>query len=123
MSTKKDLGNPLGDYRDPSKQKRKNARIRINNLIANFKISGVPKEYECQILDIGTGGLGLSTTTLLYPGDKIQLNFFLDGVEFHINATVSRVSGKIVGVVFDEISSNEVAKIQNYIHSRLFKEK
>jgi len=113
----------IGEFRDPSKQKRKNARIRVPNLPAMFSLEGINKEYECIINDIGTGGLGISTKTLLYPGDKIKIHFWLEGIEFNIPATVSRVSGKNVGLVFEDLPVEIVAKIQNYIHSKLFKEK
>ncbi|GIX41958.1 MAG: hypothetical protein KatS3mg129_1691 [Leptospiraceae bacterium] len=76
MDSRKQYNERIGEFRDPSKQKRKNARIRVPNIPATFILEGLNKEYECQILDIGTGGLGISTKTLLYPGDKIRIRFF-----------------------------------------------
>ncbi len=109
-----------GEFRESSKQKRKNARIRVN-LNGTFVILGMDKENECNIVDIGTGGMGILTKTLLYPGDKVKIHFWLDDKEFYLQGTVSRVSGKNVGLIFEDISTDDIAKIQNYIHSRLFK--
>jgi hypothetical protein len=120
MDSKK-AHSPMGEYRDPSKQKRKNARIRVNNITATFKIEGTNQDYECQILDLGTGGLGIATKTLLYPGDKIKIHFWLEGNEFNLLATVSRTSGKNVGLIFEDPPLDAISKIQNYIHSKLFK--
>jgi len=72
-------------------------------------------------LDLGTGGVGIATKTLLYPGDKIKIHFWLEGNEFNLLATVSRTSGKNVGLIFEDPPLDAISKIQNYIHSKLFK--
>lgn len=116
-------GPKFGDFQKPSKQQRKNARIRINNLIGSFTLNNQSRENECRILDIGTGGLGIETKTLLYPGDKIIIRFWLEENNFELPCVVSRVSGKNAGVVFENISEEIIAKIQNYIHKNFFHSK
>ncbi|MFN3603785.1 MAG: PilZ domain-containing protein [Leptonema sp. (in: bacteria)] len=113
----------LGEFRDTKKQQRKNARIRLTNLLGTFFLVSEKKEYECQILDLGTGGLGLSTKTLLYPGDKIIVKFWLEDQMFELPSIVSRVSGKNVGVIFENIQNKEIEKIQSFIHKNFFHKK
>ncbi len=117
------INKELGVFREASKQKRKNARIKLLNVTGSFLIhtQGNSQSHECVILDIGTGGIGISTKTFLYPGDKIQIQFWLENQFFDIPAIVSRVSGKNVGLVFDNPEIQYITKIQDYIHSKLFK--
>ncbi len=116
-------GSKFENFQKPSKQQRKNARIRITNLIGNFVFHNQNKENECTILDIGTGGLGIETKTLLYPGDKIIVKFWLEDTIFELPCIVSRVSGKNAGVIYDNVSEEIIVKIQNFIHKNIFHKK
>lgn len=109
-----------GEFINPSKQRRQNARIRLTNLTGTFILQNQNKEYECQILDIGTGGLGISTKTLLYPGDKIIVKFWLEDKIFELPSVVSRVSGKNVGLIYDNVSAEMINQIQTFIHKNIF---
>ncbi|MCS7205798.1 MAG: PilZ domain-containing protein [Leptospiraceae bacterium] len=113
----------MSNYRDPSKQKRRHARIAVSNLQGTFLVEGSGQEHDCSILDIGTGGMGISSKTLLYPGERIKMRFWLENQEFEIPGIVSRVSGKNVGIIYDNPPQDVIMKIQNFIHSKLFKGK
>lgn len=121
MEQKKSLSS--GELRSPSKQQRKNARIRVTNITGTFILQNQNKEYECQILDIGTGGLGISSKTLLYPGDKIIVKFWLEDKNFELPSVVSRVSGKNIGLIFDNVPTEMINQIQNFIHKNIFHKK
>lgn len=111
-----------GNIRDPNRQRRKHARIRVNNLKATFQIQGSNKEYDCVILDLGTGGIGIESKTLLYPGDRVIIKFWLQNRYYEIPSMVSRVSGKVAGLVFENPESEAIGNIQSYIHEQIFRE-
>lgn len=105
--------------RDPSKQKRRNARIGVN-LEAHFKFESDPTVHEANVLDLGTGGIALSARTPLYPGDRIQLNFALGEQFVEAMCIVSRSSGKTFGMVFEDPEDPIVGFVQDFIQKKLF---
>ena len=105
--------------RDSDKQKRRQARTNLN-LEGTFTMPGDGVPGPCTLLDIGTGGLSFLTRSSLYLGDALSLRFKLSGHELVASGTVSRVSGKTVGVQFTGLGAAELELIQSFIHDTFF---
>jgi ribosomal protein L35AE/L33A len=112
---------PSFDHRDLSKQKRKSARIRVN-LPATYQLGKVPAQFECVIIDIGTGGIAIQAKTLFYKGDELTLRFKIDSNAMVIQGKVLRTTGKNIIVVYDNIPERERNIIQKQIDSFFYKE-
>lgn len=66
------------EYRDPSLQKRKDARIKIV-LDAEISIKGKQEKHPVTILDIGTGGVALDSRITMFEGDYVHLHARING--------------------------------------------
>ncbi|MBI3395595.1 MAG: PilZ domain-containing protein [Spirochaetia bacterium] len=115
----KSLFNESMKVRDPSQQKRKRARTVLDKE-AEFKMKGGQESVACTLTDVGTGGLSFVTKAGLYQGDLITISFQLVKRKIHIPCKVVRVSGKAVGAEYDGVSEEDLADIQEYIHSAFF---
>lgn len=98
-------------------QRRKNGRIRIN-LEAYFVFN--EKKYDTTVLDIGTGGAALLASIPFYKGETIQLYFNLGSELMCIEGKVTRISGKIFVVKFEDISETDASKIQLFINLKVY---
>lgn len=73
-------------------------------------------EYElkgilcpCQIIDISSQGIKMRVKGILMAGDNIKISFD----KHTITAKVVRVDGNIVGVMFEQLSNEELDYIMN----------
>lgn len=105
--------------RDPSKQKRRNARIAVR-IDAEFRMAGESATHPADLIDLGTGGIGLVARMPLYPGDRLVLSFPLEERYIEVSVVVSRASGKNFGVVFENPEDPAIEFIQNYIQRKFF---
>lgn len=119
MQEKRSIFNETYSFRDPAKQKRKNARVNLN-IEAEFSLSARKDRYPCLILDIGTGGVALDTRSTVFEGDKISIFAKLYGKEVELNATVIKVSGKTANCQFGSLSEETMDLIQEVIHKKFF---
>ncbi|PJZ69793.1 pilus assembly protein PilZ [Leptospira perolatii] len=107
------------EYRDPSQQKRKNARVKLT-IDGDFCIKGKPQRFPIHIIDIGTGGAGLETRSSVFEGDRIQLFALVNDKNMELEAEVIRVSGKKVNCIFINLSDEDRSAIQDLIHKKFF---
>ncbi|WP_032930224.1 PilZ domain-containing protein [Leptospira santarosai] len=107
------------EYRNPSLQKRKNARIKIA-LGAEISIQGKQEKYPVTILDIGTGGVALDSRTTMFEGDRIHLHTKINGKDLILETKIIRSSGKKVNGIFVGIADEHKIEIQEFIHKKFF---
>ncbi|EMM72267.1 PilZ domain-containing protein [Leptospira weilii] len=107
------------EYRDPSLQKRKNARIKIA-LGAEISIKGRQEKHPVTILDIGTGGVALDSRTTMFEGDHVHLHTKINGKDLILETKIIRSSGKKVNGVFVGIEDKHRVEIQEFIHKKFF---
>ncbi|MFB5649113.1 PilZ domain-containing protein [Leptospira wolffii] len=107
------------EYRDPSQQKRKNARVKIT-IDGEFAVKGKAQRFPVFIVDIGTGGAGLETRTSVFEGDRIHLFGTINGKNMDLESEVIRVSGKKANVIFLNLSDEDKDLIQDLIHKKFF---
>ncbi|EQA62051.1 PilZ domain-containing protein [Leptospira alexanderi] len=107
------------EYRNPSLQKRKNARIKIA-LGAEISIKGKQEKHPVTILDIGTGGVALDSRTTMFEGDHVHLHTRINGKDLILETKIIRSSGKKVNGVFVGIEDKHRIEIQEFIHKKFF---
>lgn len=105
--------------RDPAKQKRKNARVSVA-LLGEFRIGKHDSVHEASVIDVGTGGIGLTARTPLFPGDRILLAFPLNETRVEAKLVVSRSSGNAFGAVYENPEDPAIPAVQDYIQKRTF---
>lgn len=98
-------------------QRRKHGRIRIN-LEAYFVFND--KKYDTTVLDIGTGGAAMLASIPFYKGEAIQLYLNLGGTQMSLEGKVTRTTGKIFVVKFEEISESDASQIQLFINLKVY---
>lgn len=107
-----------GKFLSPEKQKRESARIKVL-LKGQYKFVGYQDWMECNIYDVGIGGVRIEGKTSFYIGDELDLNFAIDNFPIKGVLTVTNISGKKAGGRFIEITSEGRATIQNFLHKTL----
>ena len=105
--------------RDADQQKRRQARTNLN-LEGTFTMAAGGEPVPCTLLDLGTGGLSFLTRSTLYLGDQVSVRCKVAGRELDVSGTVSRVSGKTVGMQFSGLASAQMEQIQAFIHVAFF---
>lgn len=105
--------------RDSAQQKRKKARMTVN-LAGEYRLESQSEYYPCQLSDLGAGGLSLLSKGTVYSGDQLRIRFRMDQRTVEIRGVVVRVNGKAVGVQYVDVSEEEIASIQDYIHQTFF---
>lgn len=104
------------------KQKRKRARVRLNQP-GVYYLNGKTTPLDCTLIDIGLGGLTIQCGTLLYLNEVVTVDFHLGNSELRIKGFVGRVSGKNVVIRYDELPARETEIIQEYIHNAYYLDK
>ena len=106
---------------DPTKQKRKNARMNIN-LTAQLKLEAKGDFHNCEIDDVGTGGIRFHGGMYVLEGDKVVLRFELEeNKPLEAHGPILRTQGKYAVVQIPETGAEKlVTEIQEYIHKNLF---
>ena len=107
------------NVRDKAQQKRKKARA-TTNINGEFQLDGKGDPIPCLLTDLGTGGLSMQSKTTLYEGDKVLVRFRLGASMLQLNAVVTRLSGKNVGVQFANLGEDQMEALQAYIHTAYF---
>lgn len=107
------------NLRDPSKQKRKNARVPVA-VSGEFRIGKHDSVLEASVVDVGTGGIGLTARTPLFPGDRILLAFPLNDARVEARLVVSRASGNAFGAVFESPEDPAIPAVQEFIQKKAF---
>lgn len=98
------------EYRDPSLQKRKNARIKVT-LGAEISIKGKQEKHPVTILD---------SRTTMFEGDSIHLHMRINGKNLILETKIIRSSGKKVNGIFVGITDKHRIEIQEFIHGKFF---
>ncbi|TGK17889.1 PilZ domain-containing protein [Leptospira fluminis] len=107
------------EYRDPSQQKRKNARVKIT-IEGEFCVKGKTQKFPVHVVDIGTGGAGMETRTSVFEGDRIVLFAAINGKNMELESEVIRVSGKKANIIFVNLPDEDKDLIQDLIHKKFF---
>ncbi|URA09820.1 PilZ domain-containing protein [Thermospira aquatica] len=79
-------------------------------------------EGEGTIVDISTGGLAMEVKQIFVPGDLLRIRFRLEGVsstEIDTWGIVRSVNGTLLGIKFEEVSNENLEKIDKYVTSLL----
>ncbi len=119
MAADKSLFNDSLKMRDSAQQKRKKARLNVN-IPGEYRLEGQSEYYPCQLSDLGAGGLSLLSKGTLYSGDQLHIRFRMDQRSIEIRGVAVRVSGKSVGIQYQDVSEEEISAIQDFIHSSFF---
>lgn len=122
MAEAKQLFNQSFVVFDTKKQKRKKSRVRLSTPATFILNSKKQSPYNCNLIDLGTGGLTIQSPTTLYNGDKVQVQFKLNQDMLNITGIVARGSGKDFVIRYEELPEKEHNTIQEYIHKVFFKE-
>jgi hypothetical protein len=90
-------------------------RIQVN-IKANYTLKGF--QGEGHIVDVSTGGLGIEVKQIFVIGDLVRIVFRLpnapnDEVDFW--GVVRSVSGNVVGVRYEEISKENMERVDRYV--------
>lgn len=94
-------------------------RIRVN-IKCLYSYKGC--EGEGTIVDISTGGLAMEVKQIFVPGDLLRIRFRLEEVsviEVDTWGIVRSVNGTLLGVKFEEVSNENLEKIDHYVTSLL----
>lgn len=102
------------------KQKRKQARVKIDVPCEIKIISSKNPPVMGHLSDLGTGGLSLQSTAIFYNGDQVKISFELNKVKTEILGSVLRTSGKTTTVVYGQLEPHIHALVQDYIHKHYF---
>lgn len=73
---------------------------------------------ECNIIDISSGGVGISARQTFVPGDLIHVIFRIPSgkkEEIDFWGIVKNVKNNIIGLKYEEISHEDVERIDNYM--------
>lgn len=122
MAQAKQLFNNSFTVFDQKKQKRKKARVRLSTPGAYSLMNQKGKLSNCHLVDLGTGGLTIQAASPLYVGDRLTVEFQLDGKVLRITGTVARATGKDYVIRYEELPPFETGVIQEYIHKVFFKD-
>jgi len=90
------------------------------NIKAIYSYKGC--DGEGTIVDISTGGLAMEVKQIFVPGDLLRIRFRLEGVsaqEVDIWGIVRSVNGTLLGIKFEEVSNENLEKIDQYVTSLL----
>ncbi|HMV45787.1 MAG TPA: PilZ domain-containing protein [Leptospiraceae bacterium] len=122
MAEAKQLFNKSFSVFDPKKQKRKKARVRLSTPGNYYLHSQKNRSMSCHLIDLGTGGLTIQAPSPLYIGDRLTVEFILDGKTLRISGTVARATGKDYVIRYEELPPFETGIIQEYIHKVFFRD-
>jgi hypothetical protein len=73
---------------------------------------------DCNIVDISEGGIGLSVRQTLVPGDLVHVNFRIPlGKEEDVDfwGIVRNVNNNIIGLKYEEITHDNIDRIDGYV--------
>lgn len=90
-------------------------RIQVN-IKANYVLKG--NQGECDIVDISSGGIGISVRQTFVLGDLIHVIFRIpigSKEEIDFWGIVRNVNSKIIGLKYEEISHDNIDKIDKYL--------
>lgn len=110
----------MADYNfmQPDKQKRDNARVKVN-IEGEYAFESDNKFMNCQLRDIGTGGVALEGKFSFYEGDRLQLRFSLDQRPMKALIEITNVSGRKAGGRFISLTDEQYSMIQSYLNRHL----
>jgi PilZ domain len=91
------------------------APIPVTVLIKNMP------EVRCHSVNIGEGGMALSTAVLLSVGEEVQIQFTLPGPEirFSVKSTVCWLKSGQFGVRFGSLSPEHKSELQGWLSRKL----
>jgi hypothetical protein len=91
------------------------ASIPVTVLIKNMP------EVRCHSVNIGEGGMALSTAVLLSVGEEVQIQFTLPGPEirFSVKSTVCWLKSGQFGVRFGSLSPEHKSELQGWLSRKL----
>ena len=108
-------------YRKGGEQRRKNARIPVDQECMYSIPQGDNIIHEKgRLTSISTGGLSMKTRTVLQKDDKIYVSFIVNGNKVNETAQITRITGMEVGMRFTEPDPLNQDRIQKFIYSRVF---
>ncbi|MBE7412821.1 MAG: PilZ domain-containing protein [Leptospiraceae bacterium] len=122
MAGEKSIFNDSFKVFDPSKQKRKKARIRLD-ITGFYTLNGKGKPIDCKLIDLGTGGMTFQSPMSLYPGDRLEVEFKLSGKLISVPGEIVRTSGKDCVMKYKDLIPATEEVIQGYIHDSFFDDK
>lgn len=98
------------------------ANVRATRIVVNIKATYSLRgcQGEGHIVDISTGGLGIEVKQIFVIGDLVRVTFRIpnshnDEVDFW--GIVRNVSGNVVGLMYEELSKENMDKIDGYVAS------
>lgn len=94
-------------------------RVQVN-IKAIYSYKGC--EGEGTIVDVSTGGLAMEVKQIFVPGDLLRIRFRLEGIsaqEIDIWGIVKSVNGTLLGIKFEEVSNENLEKIDHYVTTLL----
>ena len=101
---------------------RKQPRLKVD--IPGFLLkSGDEFRNKCNIINIGVLGLGLEYKGVLVRGDLVEVEFILNGVKLNFRCKVAHISGKFLGLTFQDINQEETTFIRDIVHANFFNRK
>ena len=96
--------------------------IRPTRISVNIKAAYTLKgsQGEGNIVDISTGGIGIEVKQIFVLGDLIRVIFHIpdqhnDEIDFW--GIVRNVTGNLIGLKYEEISKENMEKIEHYVSS------
>lgn len=89
-------------------------------LTAEFCFDGQTASHPCTLTDLGTGGLSFLSRASLHSGDRLSVKFKIRGKTLTLASEVIRTAGKNTGVQYKSITEEDLALIQEFIHSSFF---
>ncbi len=122
MAESRQLFNQSFTVFDAKKQKRKKARVRLSTPGAFYLSTNKNRMTNCQLVDLGTGGLTIQAGSPLYIGDRITVEFQLNSQVLKITGVVARATGKDYVVRYEELPAFETGVIQDFIHKVFFRD-
>ncbi len=109
----------MGDeFRKPEQQKREMARLNVD-FAGSYKLKGATDWLQCEIIDIGTGGIQLRGKFSFYEGDVVDSKFFIEDKVILCQIEITNISGRKAGGKYTAIEEKDLDVIQNYIHKTI----
>ncbi|MCP4763913.1 MAG: PilZ domain-containing protein [archaeon] len=81
-------------------EKRNHNRLKVNELIVEYKIEGGSTIYTAELINLSTGGICMLRSAVLDKGDIIHIKFPFESKKTVLIAKVIRVDGREVGIKF-----------------------
>ena len=108
------------DFLSPKQQKRDSARAAVN-IPGTYRLGSSQDWLPCHVIDLSIGGLQFEGKFSFYPGDKVDVKFFLVDKNIICKAEITNVSGRKAGAKFTSVLDSDIALVHDFVNKTVMK--